>query len=505
MAAALLVVGSLSAGLVQTRKAERRERARFDQVRQLATRFLFDFDRDIRQLPGATAARERLVSTALQTLNSLAAGSGNDPALTAELAQAYVSVGEVQGLPGMLSLGHTADAERSFRKACSLILPLVEQDPSPANPYRRPAALSYSRLGYLLWRTSRTDDARRWMLEARALIEPMIHSGKAGPADFRVAANIHTYLSSLELQAFHGKLAAGYAVRAVELMRKYQLATPGMRARSDLARVMSVGGGAAASTGDLAGAAAMLRESRAMRQALYREFPTDTENRRELAISGIFLAGVLYHSGGLGLGQAAEARKQLEEGVRLMREMAAEDPKNDSARHDLGLILKELADNISDQDPRAAEAYLREGLRVLEARPAGSPARERHIGLLHAVLGGVLKSAGRGAEARQELAVAERGFAHENPADALARGDFVQLWYEQGDFDRVWQSIGNTVQAAPEDLYAAYRLADCAPAPWPRPIPRRRPAGRLRRGRPWAPWKGRYPEADRILGAMSRR
>jgi hypothetical protein len=483
VAAAVLVVGSLSGGLAMSLRAQRRERARFDQVRQLATRFLFEFDVDIRQLPGSIPARERLVRTALQTLDSLSRDAAGDPELAAELAQAYISVGEVQGLPGLQSLGHTAEAEASFRKAVELLRPAIA--PGRATDLRRLrlAAFAHNRMGYLLWRTSRSAEARQWILDGLAILEPAIAAGKGGAQEFRTAANAHTYLSQIDQQELHGKRAAEHAAKGVELMRKYQAVTEGVRARSDLARAIVTLASAAASTGDLARSEALLGESLAMREAIYREKPLDVENRREWAVA-------LHQLAGLQFLPAARIVAAEREQVRLMREIAEAGPKNDNARHDLGLALRDLADALAETDPHGAEAAAREAIRILAARPAGSPSRDRHVGLLHAVLSGLLRSQKRTAEARAAMAEAERGFARENPKDGLARGDFLTLWYVRGEYGKVWERLSPSLPGASEDIYLAYELADCALR-----LGRRQQASEI-----WAPWKGRIAEADRKLG-----
>ena len=61
------------------------------------TRSLFDYHDAIKDLPGATAVRERLVKDGLAYLDSLAGEAGDDPELQRELAAAYERVGDVRG------------------------------------------------------------------------------------------------------------------------------------------------------------------------------------------------------------------------------------------------------------------------------------------------------------------------------------------------------------------------------------------------------------------------
>jgi hypothetical protein len=495
-AATVLVVGSLAAGLVVSTRAQRRERARFDQVRQLATRFLFDFDRDIRQLPGSTAARERLVSTALETLNSLARDSAGDPGLVEELVQGYISVGDVVGMPGLPSLGHTDRAEASYRTACAMGDGLI------AGGRRRMAAYPHTRLGYLLWREGRTDEANREIHRGLEILQPVLDSGRAGAPELRVAANAYTYLAQMAQQAFQASSAGRNAAQAVDLMRRYQAETPGMRARSDLARALMVAGQAIGAMGDLARAASMLRESIAMREAIRRESPADVENRREWAVAALFLAHVEYQPGPPSLEDRAAAAESMSVHIRLMRELAEADPRNASARHDLAMALKDFAESgtgFSLSTPAPAESALREGIALLESLPPASAGRDRHIGLLWTSLSAVLREHGRAADSRAALDTAARHYANENPADPLARGDFLSLWSEQNDWGKVWQALQPTLPAAPEDVYAAYALAECAMR-LSRLQPAAADAWRARAAAAWSPWKDRFPASTRALG-----
>jgi hypothetical protein len=104
LAAATLVFLVLIGGIVATgwqaqiatREKARAER-RFNDVRKLANNVLFDYHDAIKDLPGATKVRERLVKDALNYLDSLAGEAHGDPELQRELAAAYERVGDVRG------------------------------------------------------------------------------------------------------------------------------------------------------------------------------------------------------------------------------------------------------------------------------------------------------------------------------------------------------------------------------------------------------------------------
>jgi predicted Zn-dependent protease len=111
--AAALVVLTLLGGIVATTWQAQRAREqesiakvekaraerRFNEVRQLAHSVLFDYHDAIRDLPGATAVRERLLKDGLAYLDSLAGEAERRPRLQRELADAYERLGDVRGRP----------------------------------------------------------------------------------------------------------------------------------------------------------------------------------------------------------------------------------------------------------------------------------------------------------------------------------------------------------------------------------------------------------------------
>jgi non-specific serine/threonine protein kinase/serine/threonine-protein kinase len=130
--AALSLVAGLITTIVEARIA-RSERAlaesRFQDVRKLATTFLFDVHDAVQNLPGSTPARSLIARTGTQYLDRLAAQAQGDASLQQELATGYVKIGDVEGDPFNANLGDTAKAIESYRKAVALAEPLVSRNP----------------------------------------------------------------------------------------------------------------------------------------------------------------------------------------------------------------------------------------------------------------------------------------------------------------------------------------------------------------------------------------
>jgi eukaryotic-like serine/threonine-protein kinase len=143
VAAAGVVAITLVAGLVITlheahvarvqaaiaRQQRARAERRFNDVRKLANSLMFEIHDSIVDLPGATQARQLIVSRAQEYLDSLSQESSGDPSLERELATAYDRVGDVLGYTGAANLGDFAGAARSYAKALA-----IRENLAAANP-----------------------------------------------------------------------------------------------------------------------------------------------------------------------------------------------------------------------------------------------------------------------------------------------------------------------------------------------------------------------------------
>jgi tetratricopeptide (TPR) repeat protein len=166
VAAVIAVMLALSGGMAVALMQARLAQERFDDVRAMANRFLFDFHDSIVGLEGATKARELVVSTALEYLNRLARKAGGDRVLQRELAAAYVKVGRVQGYPGEPNLGRIADARRSFQEAVDLYGPLESKTAANLEQALDPMV----RLAYLESDQENFERSLEWSNRAQALI-----------------------------------------------------------------------------------------------------------------------------------------------------------------------------------------------------------------------------------------------------------------------------------------------------------------------------------------------
>jgi non-specific serine/threonine protein kinase/serine/threonine-protein kinase len=150
--ALLSLVGGLITTIVEMRVA-RSERAlaesRFQDVRKLATTFLFDVYDQIQNLPGSTPARSLIARTGTQYLDRLASQSRGDASLEVELANGYLRIGEVEGDPFGANLSEWTNAIASYRKALDIAQALVSRDGSDKKAKRTLAWAHFQLAGVL--------------------------------------------------------------------------------------------------------------------------------------------------------------------------------------------------------------------------------------------------------------------------------------------------------------------------------------------------------------------
>ena len=116
----LTIIAGIIATLWQARvaQAERvKAEKRFGDVRKLANSYLFEVFPEIEDLKGSLKARQKILNTAFEYLDSLSKESEGDLELQGELATAYEKIGEVQGAVNITNMGDINGALESYKKA----------------------------------------------------------------------------------------------------------------------------------------------------------------------------------------------------------------------------------------------------------------------------------------------------------------------------------------------------------------------------------------------------
>jgi tetratricopeptide (TPR) repeat protein len=140
---------------------------RFEQVHQLAGKFLLDFHDSIAKLPGSTAARKMVVETGLQYFDTLVKEAHGNRQLLEEIARGYDRLGDVQGNVYYANLGDSAGALTSYRKAHAIRATISD----PSSEFLRDRIQGNVKLGQILGLKGDLKAAEATMREAIALAQ----------------------------------------------------------------------------------------------------------------------------------------------------------------------------------------------------------------------------------------------------------------------------------------------------------------------------------------------
>ena len=357
----LTLVGGIVATGWQAVRAERQRllaEKRFDQVRELANNVVFKYHDEIKDLPGATRVREILVRDALKYLDNLQSESGNDPALTRELAQAYIRVANVQGGTYQANLGDSKGAAESYSKAIVLLEPLAAEN-STDTPLLAELRDAYVESGRAFYRTGEFAAQTENMRKALALSEKIIalEPNEVSPRLFHSRTLVHWADTFPEgeierkLEAFRQALAIAEDLVKEDpndetINRLFATTTHRMQLYTFLKSVE------ANKKGEYEIEKSLLREALSYavrsRQAQEKVLSLKPENPlyRRNAAGGKLNEGKIYRE----LGDSDTALRLANEALKIQQAIAAEDSNN----QEINLDLKESYEDI-------ALAYLKRG------------------------------------------------------------------------------------------------------------------------------------------------
>ena len=194
-------------------------------MRGLANTLLFDVNDAIQQLPGATRAREILVSNALEYLDTLAKEAGGDTALQLELATAYEKVASMQGQAYAASKGDAPAALASYGKAIALLEPIVAAEPGNAQAVRALAHLSLLQSRLLLLQGN-AKAAVAGSQRAIGLLEPIAQAQPVLETQSELAGALQVHVVNIFYGGSSQEERQGYARRAIAILEALASANP---------------------------------------------------------------------------------------------------------------------------------------------------------------------------------------------------------------------------------------------------------------------------------------
>lgn len=377
VSAAALVLISLSTGLAFSLAAQRRADRRFQQVRKLAGRFLFDFDAKIAHVPGTVEAREMLVATALEYLDSLSRDSAGDAALQVELAQAYEKVGDVQGFPGSANLGHGGAAEGSYRKALALEKSAVERKHDPE--WERTIIRCYYRLGAIESMNGKPGEARTSVQQGLQLANARIAKPDPALRDYLNLVSGNSRLGDIALKSGDRKAALA-AFRASLAAERTAAARYPSRARErDFALIRERIGQVSAQLGDLNTALSETREAYAFFERTVAGHADDSDDLQSLRTMCQRLGDIYYSFDRPNLGNIDQAIVFHRKSLDLAEEAMRRDEKDIGARCDTAANALRVAALIADRNPAEALALGQRAEALAVSLPPDEPRRRSLI------------------------------------------------------------------------------------------------------------------------------
>jgi eukaryotic-like serine/threonine-protein kinase len=380
LAAAAVVVVTIVA-FVATLRQKRIAERRFDEVRSLARSIVFELHDAIAELPGSTPARELLVRRALVYLDTLARESEDNTPLQLELAAAYSKIGDVQGLPYRANLGDTAGALSSYRKAVAIAEDVRARGEADESAVML-LADAHERVGLVEQRAANWQsafDEHDRALQLRESLPP-------GPArDLSVARNWVAIGDCL----YVGRIKRGVprnayesALRVLERIpregpHRAELLKETGRANQrlggyftgldrDLPRAIRHHDAALVALGELAA----LDRTNAVAQRNYADQIVMKATAQNMARDG---AGAL------------EGTRRAEQ---ILLPLAAADPKNVEAQHDLAFVYEQMGTALYRlQRWDEAEAAVERGIAIREKLVAADPENREDVGGLSKLRG----------------------------------------------------------------------------------------------------------------------
>lgn len=377
------LVLALAGGIVATQhqaavaRAERdRAQQRFNDVRRLARTMIFEIDDEIANISGATKAREKLVSRALEYLELLSR-EASGPDLQLELAIGYQKIGEVQGNPFHPNLGQYEASLKSYEKS-RVILETLIREPGGDKAAALPAmARGYRGLGDLRFQLNQLQRAHDLYVQAIGALESLARLRPLQPDEERSAAwSISRYADILgnpryaNLGRFDEALAQHRrALRLREQLFAKTRNDEDFRAIFDShAKLSAIESG----VGQYARAAESASRAIEIIEQIAAGRPDASVPQNELSFSYYVAAQPLRD-----LGRYEEAVRMLEKSVSVMERLAEKDASSAAYRRSLSVLFHHLMSaRLEMRDFRGANVAAQRTVSLAEALWLEQPASE---------------------------------------------------------------------------------------------------------------------------------
>jgi serine/threonine protein kinase len=363
--AMILVIGSLSTGLLIANRERRAAERRFEQVRQLANKFIA-LDNDLRGLPGSTKVRMQIVSDSLQYLTSLGGDLHGDKDLALEVAFAYVRVAHAQGDPTSPNLGQFAEAKVSLDNAERFVDAVLAQDPVNQRGLFIATTIAHDRMELASFQ-ERDEETVSWADNTGDLVERFMRlRGEFTPHEIYSMGYFEQNVARAYADTRHFDKAVHTANRALEIVQPVPSAH---RVEGSVFGTLVV---ARWQTGDLNGALNDAKRAVDLQQA---QAATGAPALRVNLANALLTEGLILGKtdGEPSLERYHEALALIQQGMEIGEELASKDSSDFLSRYTLANTSVQFANILRHEDPSKALAIYDHALaRLREVKPNAS-------------------------------------------------------------------------------------------------------------------------------------
>jgi len=325
--AALLLISATAVTTWQyfkAQKAQAEAEQRFSDVRLLANSIVFELHDSIKDLPGSTPAREKLVTRALEYLDKLASANSNDSTLLLELSNAYEKIGDIQGGMNESNLGKRELAFKSYSKSLGIGEQLIQREPNNQE-FRGKLADSYLKVANMRWVQLKIPESVALYEKSVKIREKLFEES---PQDKKIALELATVYSRYGFAISAG----GKFDEGLVSLRKSASLTEDLKNQypddeeildryaisHDLVASILDGG-----KQEYAEALGIYEKTREITSKLYEKNPQNAIYKRSYAVAFFNVASLQVK-----LDQNSKAIENSLKGLDMASKMLAEDPKN---------------------------------------------------------------------------------------------------------------------------------------------------------------------------------
>jgi eukaryotic-like serine/threonine-protein kinase len=404
LATAGLVGGAGAAGWEARRARIQQKLAeeRLSQIAALANTTLFDINAELERLQGATDARKKMVEVTLVYLDNLSKSSGGDTGILDVLSSAYTKMGDVQGLPDHPNLDDTKGAEASYLKALSVAEHGLALHPNHVAllgsivEIQERLALIYAQLG-------QSAVAVEHVQAALAAAEKRIKLDSKSLESQNLLGSAHMEMA-MRLANTKPDEAMAHARQALAICLPLSVAHPDdLMLTERISDIYSMLGRTYYHKGQMAEALEQYREAATLRERLVASRPNDRLAKRELMLAYAHMASALGSPWSDSLGRPAEALEYFTKAVGMAEAIAAANPQDLLAQHDLAnALLRQGSIATSPADWAGSLKALRRAAAIVEALAAHNAVNTLNaddLASIYETMGGRLVDMGRRGEA----------------------------------------------------------------------------------------------------------